>query len=249
MSIKSKVLATAATLAVAGGVLAASTLTATTAVAQTPSCGSFNPFCVDVFSKQFGTHHNPMFLMDVYRQGNRIGQPIILFRVSSADPALDFTVTDSINPATFSPYTVGTLAGFGVPFPKATAGFYAGSDAVEFEYAPYGVNSGLCVGLAAAPTNGEGVTLQNCGISASTFWVIAAQSNPILGFTHGYTALINGANTNFTHPYVLSYPTNGYPTDLPRPQLYVHTAQTFSQGFPFVYSNQLWGADFGTVLP
>ena len=251
MSIKSKVLATAASLTMVGGVLAVSTLaTATAAKAETPSCGAFNFFCVDVFSKQFGTHHDPGFIQDVYRQGNRVGQKIILFRISSGDPAEDFTVDDLVDPATFTPYTVGALQALsgGTLFAPITANQYAGSLVVEFEYAPFGVNSALCVGAqGTAPLfNGTPVSLQPCGITARTLWIINS-SNPIFAFIHGYTSLINGANTNFSHPFVLTYPTNGFPTDLPRPQLQVHQVQTFSQGFPFIVTNQLWGADFGTV--
>jgi hypothetical protein len=249
MSIKSKVLATAASLTMVGGVLAVSTLaTSTAAKAETPSCGAFNFFCVDLFSKQFGTHRHPGFIQDVWRQGNRVGQPIILFRVSSSDPAEDFTTDDLVNPKTFLPYTVAQLQALslGTLFSNITANQYANSFVVENEYAPFGVNSGLCVGIAATPFNGEGVTLQPCGITARTLWIINS-SNPIFTFIHGYTSLINGANTNFSHPYVLTYPTNGFPTDLPRPQLQVHTIQTFSQGFPFVVTQQLWGADFGTI--
>jgi hypothetical protein len=245
MSIKRKVLASAATLTVVGGVLAAYTIGAGPARAETPSCG---PLCIDVLSKQFGTHHDPGFFMDVFQQGARVGQPIILFRVSTGDPALDFSVDDLINPKTFSPYTVGELAAMGVPFAAVTVSEYAKSPAVEFEYSPFGVNTGLCVGLAtgsASPTQGEGVTLENCGVTTGTLWIVAATSNPIQGFTGGYTALINGANANFSHQYALTYPTNGYPTDMPRPQLYVHTVETFSQGYPFIVTNQLWGADFG----
>jgi hypothetical protein len=249
MSIKSKVLATAASLTMVGGVLAVSTLaTATAAKAETPSCGAFNFFCVDLFSKQFGTHKDPGFIQDVYRQGNRVGQKIILFRVSSSDPAEDFTTNDLVNPNTFLPYTVAQLQAMslGTLFSNIMANQYANSFVVENEYAPFGVNSGLCTGIVAAPFNGEGVTLQPCGGTARTLWIINS-SNPIFSYIHGYTSLINGANTNFSHPYVLTYPTNGFPTDLPRPQLQVHTIQTFSQGFPFVVTQQLWGADFGTI--
>jgi hypothetical protein len=258
MSIKSKVLATAASLTMVGGVLAASTLaTATAAKAETPSCGAFNFFCVDLFSKQFGTHKDPGFIQDVWRQGNRVNQPIILFRISSSDPAEDFTTDDLVCvpntvlvcnngfPALFTVKELQAISG-GTLFNAITAAQYANSYVVENEYAPFGVNSGLCAGIAAAPFNGEGVTLQPCGFTARTLWIINS-SNPIFSFIHGYTSLINGANQNFSHPYVLTYPANGYPTDLPRPQLNVHQIQTFSQGFPFVVTQQLWGADFGTI--
>ena len=85
MSIKSKVFAAAATMALIGGVSAAGALTAG---AATPSCGGS---CVDPFSYQFGTHHTPNYVMDVFRQGQKVGQPVILFRASNDDPAEDFT--------------------------------------------------------------------------------------------------------------------------------------------------------------
>ncbi len=69
-----------------------------------------------------------------------------------------------------------------------------------------------------------------------------------------YAPLINGSNTNFSHPYVLTYPKNGYPTDIPRPQLTVTNLTGFSQTIaPFlaivgtIQSNQLWGATIGDL--
>ena len=88
MSIKSKVLAAAATLTLVGGVGAAGALTAGSAAAATPSCG---PACVNLFSYQFGTHATPNYTVDVLRQGEKVGQPIILFRTANYDPALDWT--------------------------------------------------------------------------------------------------------------------------------------------------------------
>ena len=37
----------------------------------------------------------------------------------------------------------------------------------------------------------------------------------------GFFPLINGSDTNFSQPFVLTYPKGGYPTDKPRPQLKV----------------------------
>ena len=42
--------------------------------------------------------------------------------------------------------------------------------------------------------------------------------------------LINGSDTNFSHPFVLTYPKNGYPTDKPRPQLIIQNLTGFSHG-------------------
>ena len=62
-----------------------------------------------------------------------------------------------------------------------------------------------------------------------------------------FVPLINGSDTNFSHPYVLNYPGNGaFPTDNPRPQLTTWTLSKYSNGT--VFDNQMRGANFG-VLP
>ena len=90
MSFKSKVLAAAATLTLVGA--AAGTLAAGPANAATPSCGHR---CVNLFSKKFSDvlTTKPPFVLDVFRQGANINQPIIMFQSSNADPAEDFTVS------------------------------------------------------------------------------------------------------------------------------------------------------------
>src|SRR5271167_4228627 len=90
MSIKSKVFAAAATLTLVGGVGAAGAISASSASAATPSCG-FS--CIEVFNHNFGTHAHPNFTLDTLRRGEKVGQPQILFRVSNADPALDYTIS------------------------------------------------------------------------------------------------------------------------------------------------------------
>ena len=85
MSIKSKVFAAAATLTLIGGVGAAGAMSAS---AATPSCGGT---CINIFNHDFGTHAHPNFALDTLRQGEKVGQPQILFRVSNSDPALDYT--------------------------------------------------------------------------------------------------------------------------------------------------------------
>ena len=242
MSIKSKVLAAAATLTIVGGV---STVGVLSASAATPSCG---PSCIDIFSRQFGTHFRPNFVMDVFRQGERVGQPIILFRSSNSDPAQDFTVSFQglvsdffaaglVSAALNLHYGNGSVAAIDQP-------------ALEIEYAPFGVDSGLCVGVASTAVQHEGVTLAPCGVSAKTVWVVDVADSPAT-LNHGYVPLINGSDTNFSHPFVLSYPQNGYPTDKPRPQLRVTNLTGFSNGFGPIVGTvpdyQLWGADFGVL--
>jgi hypothetical protein len=267
VGLKTKLAAAAATLTLVGGVGAAGALTAGTASAATPSCG---PSCIDLFSKNFGTFHNPQFLMDVYQQKQAVGQKIILFRESNSDPAEDFTVSDQGPVSTF--YAAGLVSaslalhygcngtipvqGVQIPCsPAATDDF-----AFEDEYSPFGVDSGLCVGVAATAVSGEGVTLQPCGVSSKTVWVVdtidSCPFNPLYSFE---APVINGSDTNFSQPFVATYPATGYPTDSSRPQLTVANVTGFSQdGNPVPGpqtcgtgsvngpdNNQLWAADAG----
>ena len=260
MSFKSKVAAAAATLTLVGGVGMAGALTAGSASAATPSCGIT---CIDVFSKQFGVHHAPNYVVDVLRQGNKVGQPIILFRTANFDPAEDWTVAfqgfvSDFFAAGLVSATVNLHYGCNSISNKCTNGF-PDEPAFENEYAPFGVNSGLCLGVAATAFNDEGVTLQPCGVSSKTVWILDSLDVAFSpAFVSSYVPLINGSDTNFSQPFVLTYPDDGFPTDKPRPQLVVTNLTGFSQFTPFtggqggiqdgtVNANQLWGADFGTL--
>jgi hypothetical protein len=260
MSIKSKVFAAAATLTLVGGVGAAGALTAGTASAATPSCG---PACIDIFSHQFGTHKSPNYVVDVLRQGNKTGQPVILFRTANYDPAEDWTLAFQGTVADFyaaqlvgAPVALhyGCIPGSGGNFPDCygQTHFAVNDPAFEIEYAPFGVDSGLCMGVVATAFNDEGVTLQPCGTSSKTVWIADIFDSPSTLFS-GYVPVINGSDNNFSQPYVLTYPNNSVPTDMPRPQLTVTNLTGSSQGFPpgpelgTVNVNQLWGADFGVL--
>jgi hypothetical protein len=270
LSIKTKILAAAATLTLVSSAGVAGAITASTAGAATPSCG---PTCIDIFSKDFGTAASPQFTVDVFRQGEKSGQPIILFRQSNSDPALDWTISDDGQVSDFYAAGLvsaelalhygcnGTIVVAGASIPCAPTG--AVDDyAFEDQYSPFGVDSGLCAGLASTAFQGEGITLQPCGFSARTIWVAdtldSCPSNPL------YSAeipLINGSDLNFSHPFVATYPASSFPTDKPRPQLTVTNLTGFSQtggtggsatcgGSAVVgpNNNQLWSAVAG-ILP
>ena len=64
---------------------------------------------------------------------------------------------------------------------------------------------------------------------AKTVWILDPNDSPAT-FNHDYVPLINGSDTNFSHPFVLTYPKNGYPTDKPRPQVFVQNLTGFSHG-------------------
>jgi hypothetical protein len=250
MSIKSKVLAATATLTLVGGVATAGALNAGSAAAATPSCGGS---CINVFNKDFaGFYGGAASPVDVYRQGEKVGQPIILFRQSNNDPALDWESSFQGTVSQLGPAGIGLLSAATV----LHYGGVAGPDlaAFENEYAPFGVNSGLCAGVAATAFQNEGVTLQPCGVSGKTIWIVDFNEDNFNNFPG--VPLINGSNTNFSHPFVLTYPDNANPTDKPRPQLVVQNLTGFTQpgngGFlpviSSVKSGQLFFATFG-VLP
>jgi len=228
MSIKSKIFAASATLIMVGGFGAVGTLAAN---AATPSCGHR---CIDIFNREFGTHKHPAFVLDVFQQKAKAGQPIILWQTSNHDPGEDFTISNQ--------GTVGDFFNAGL-VSSALNLHYSKLHAFEFEYAPNGVGSNLCIGVGTTAATGTPVALEPCGVSAKTIWVVDS-FDTIKGH---FVPLINGSDTNFSHPFVLNYPGNGaFPTDNPRPQLTTWTLSKFSNGT--VFDNQDWSANFG-VLP
>ena len=164
MSIKSKVFAAAATLTLVGGVGAAGAISAS---AATPSCGFT---CIEVFNHNFGTHKHPNFVLDTLRRGEKVGQPQILFRVSNSDPAEDYTISYQGLVSDF--FTAGLVsAAVNLHYGAGAVGF-PDDFAYEIQYSPYGVDSGLCAGVASTAVAGEKVTLQPCGVSSKTVWIV-----------------------------------------------------------------------------
>ena len=232
------------------------------AMAATPSCGNT---CLDIFSKNFGSFANPSFVLDSYKQGDAVGTPVILFRTSNADPAEDFTVSDQgpvsdfLQAGLVSP-ALALHYGCDFSLQQNTCGSssYPDDFALEIEYAPFGADTGLCAGVSGTATANKKVTLQSCGASSDTTWIAdtvdSCLSNPLY---FGEIPLINGSDTNFSQPFVMTYPGSGYPTDNPRPQLYVANLTGFSQAggngqcgtgsISGPSSNQLWSAVAGVL--
>jgi hypothetical protein len=264
MFIKSKVFAAAAAMTLVGG------------------AGAAGAFTIGMA----GDYPQPNFLLDVLHQSEKAGQPVILFRTSNTDPAEDFTIADEGLVSDFNAAGLVSSAldlhygGAGCEdYDTATATcitFYPDDEAYEIEYAPFGVDSGLCMGTAATAVNGTEVSLQPCGATARTTWITDAAD--AIGITpppsetptpsptdtdlvtgpsivspaivpaaadNPFFPLINGSGTNFSHPAVLSYPQNAFPTDMPRPQLTTQALQIDSSGT--VNTNQMWGVDGGAA--
>jgi hypothetical protein len=245
MSIKSKVFAAAATLTLVGG---AGAMGAMSASAATPSCGSS---CVEWFSHDFGTHAHPNFILDILRQGEKVGQPAILFRASNSDRAEDFTISEQGLVSDF--YTAGLVsAALNLHYGNGEGQTATTGDleAYEIQYNPDGVDSGLCLGTATTAAAGTKISLQPCGVSSKTVWV--QDWDNAAGAHSNYVPLIAGSDTNFSQPFVMTYPATAYPTDMPRAQLYTANLTGYSNGTRSnptgVNDNQLFGYDRG-VLP
>lgn len=82
---------------------------------------------------------------------------------------------------------------------NSTVGTTWPSDEVyEYEYAPGGVQSNLCVGETSL---GGDLTLQDCGVSAVTCWIALANDK-----INGGEPLVIGTDTVANTPYVMDAP-------------------------------------------
>ena len=138
-------LAAAAVLTMVGGVSTVGTLSAS---AATPQCGQR---CIDIFSAEFGTAAQPGFVQTVFHGVAEVGQPEILHRAGSSDPAEDFIVP-RVGPVSQF-YADGMVS-------AAVDSHYGNETAAQIEYAPFGMPTGLCSGLATTAYQDEGLTMQ-----------------------------------------------------------------------------------------
>jgi hypothetical protein len=254
MSMKTKMFAGAVSITLASSAAAAALLSGGVANAATSSCGHS---CISLYTQQFGKAD----VLDSKGQGTATGTETIIFQESNSDPAEDWTVlglpgsgghvwhkghghaeaavTDTSTYAdTVADYYADDLV---------SSGLYAhyGNDvAFELEYTPYGVGTDECAGVSASSlSDGTKVSLQSCGASSKTLWVVDAANVQSYGWGH-YVPLINGSDTNFDAPYVLTFP-GGNPNDKPRPQLEV--SQLLESSRHVVDDDQEWGVEFGVL--
>ena len=216
MSIKNKLVTAGTALTVMAGVGAAGTVTAN---AATSKCGAI---CSEFYSATTGK----AFVLDAPKQAGQAGQPVTLARASRAGQGEDFVVQ-----------RLGTVSDF------HEAGFvsgglnalYGGLYVYEIEYAPGASPSFLCLGTAGTPGAGTRVTLQPCGVRATTLWIFAPHKTS----TRTYDALISAATSkSFQDPYVLTSLKPGAP--LVTAQLVAPASSAFA--------HQLWKWETG-VLP
>jgi len=223
MSINRKVLACAATATLACGL---STAEAVPAGAATADCG---PHCIQIFSAQFGTYASPNFVESVYQGLAVAGVPTVMRAPSSSDPAGDVIVPAAgLTVSAF--YDLGMVS-------AAVNSHYGSLGAVQIEYAPHGVATGLCAAVATAvPYQNEGLTLQSCDTPGSTVFIVDTPDSPATA--PGYFPIVLGNTTDFVHPFAMTI--HGNPAHKRLPQIKVQRLRGNPTNVPL---NQLWGAN------
>jgi hypothetical protein len=225
MSVKSKIVVTAAALTLVGGVGAAGTLTAS---AATPECGSG---CISWYSPALGTAAHPGFVLGVLNQADQAGQAVILAPASKTNQGEDFQPSDE---GLVSDFVAGGIINPGLD------PLYGRLSVYEIQYTPHGTPTGMCVGVGATPGSGTSVTLEPCGVTARTTWIIDPETTK----AGTYDALISGATAgNFQHPFSLA-------TLLPREPLVTAplvTAPLATSPSAALLDHQLWAHVAGAL--
>ena len=220
MSIRSKLLAAAAVLTLAGGLSAAGTAAAS---AATPQCASN---CLTPRSAAY-----PGFVETVLLGIPLRGVPTIVSPAAGWNPGEDFTVPTRGPVSSFS--ANGMVS-------AAVASHYGGSGylAVQIEYAPYGKPSGLCSGIATTAYQDEALSLQPCSTPDTTVWILDFKDSQI----QDDFSIINASTTDFAHPFVMTILGN------PAHQLFTPIILQHLTGNPGnVPANELWSTAPGTL--
>jgi hypothetical protein len=233
MSVRIQVLAAAAATTTAVGT---GTVGMPPADAATPACG---PGCIAVFSPEFGTTGDPRFVEAVLDRDATVGRPLVLQRASGSDPSEDFLPRGGLVSDFFAAGMVSA----------AVNGHYGSLRAAQLEYAPSGVASGLCVGLAGTAYEHEPLGLQPCSVPGTTVWIVDTADSPATAAA-GYSPLVNGSTTDFTRPFAMTYPAGAAPADEPAPQIHVSRLRVCADADPAeraVPGRQLWGTLLGVL--
>jgi hypothetical protein len=212
MSITSKVVTAALALGVLTGVGAAGTLTAN---AASTKCGAV---CTSYYSVALGKGE----LTNVVNQAVQAGGPVNLAKATDKNPGEDFAPFDEGVVSDF--YHAGIIS-------SGLDKLYWNLHVIEIQYVPAGSPSGLCVGVGTTPSAGTMVTLQDCGVTARTTWIV----EPVTTSAGTYDELFSGATaSNFQHPLALTASLKGLP---------LVTAQLGATALNY----QLWGDVVGVI--
>jgi hypothetical protein len=226
MSIKSKVIAAAAFLTLAGGLSTAGTVAAS---AATPQCGSA---CTEVYSAEFPMQPNVGFVETVFLGIPLRGVPTIVRPASSSNPAEDLIIPLGRPVPVSAFYAAGMVS-------AAVNEHYGSAPALQLEYAPYGHLTGLCVGVATTVYQDEGLSLQPCSTPGRTVWILDHADSPATW--PGSFPIVNGSDTDFVHPFAMTILGN------PAHQLFTPIIMQHLTTPGSVPASQLWEAGHGVV--
>jgi hypothetical protein len=211
MHVASRVCAGIATLALAGS----ATLAAVPAAnAATEACGSN---CVALVAEDWGPGY-----VTAYAGLDARARHITLAaagQYADEDFQRDYVATVA------TLYADGLVSG-------AVGHAWLTDDAYEYQYIPDGTSTNLCLGTATTATQGATVSLEPCGVDATTIWIAMSGDTQA-----GYEPLINGTDTNISTPYVL---TCGAVGDT------LTTTELFMINH-FLSSTQMWQNKFGVL--
>jgi len=175
----------AALVALVPGLLLAG-IAAPAASAATAQCGTG---CAALFSLKFGSA-DVTAVTGASGTSARTGQPVALQAASGSNQGEDWFL---VAEGTVSDFFAAGIVSAGLNL------HYGNDEVFEFDYAPFGTDTGKCMGLATTAASGTAVSLQPCGVSSRTLWVedTADQQQRMI-------PLINGSDTNFSRPFVLT---------------------------------------------
>ena len=200
------------------GAVAAVAVTAVPANAASRACGEA---CLTLTAQEFG----PEYVSAVPAGTVTAGAPIVMAPGSSLTRE-DFQ--SSYDGTARADYGSGQLVSAAVAQGWPTDPVY------QVFYAPGGVRSDLCLGVAGTAETGTEVTLQPCYTPLRTEWIA------LLGDAdNGYTPLISGTDTSTTDPLVLI--ANSQSSALTTGHLI-----TFP-GNAYPATNQMWKALYGVI--
>jgi len=230
MSIKSKVLAAAGVLTLAGGLSGIGTVAAR---AATPQCGKG---CVEVYSAKYATATSLGWVETVFMGIPVQGVPTEVRPASGSNPAEDLIIP------TGAPVKVSTFYAQGMVSAAVNA-HYGSEPAVQIEYAPYGHPTGLCTAVAVTAYQNEALSLQPCSAPGTTVWIIDVNDSPATASQKpSHFPIVNGSDTGFVHPFAMTILGN------PAHHRYTPIILRHLIGNPTsVPANQLWGSAFGPV--
>jgi hypothetical protein len=159
---------------------------------------------------------------------------VILKQASGSDPSEDIIAHRGLVSAF---YTAGMVS-------PAVNHQYGSLLGVQQEYAPFGVGTGLCVGLADVAYQNEGLTLQACSIPGRTVWIIDTHDSPTTA--PGFFPIVNASTTRFERPLAMDLPQDEIVSDQQQLQLHVRHLKflTDEKALP---ESQLWGFHQGVL--